>query len=150
MRIFIACSYPASSSSQPFLPGSYDLLDGLRQGLGDIPLRVMRFHLAQIAVITDMVSDPVLIDIGICLLSAGEGRRDIECLQYGTGVPLAAPQVVYLASAGVPVEFKNKSGDVLGMDVVPHLFSFIPEDPVFSPLQIAFDEITEKAVQFDP
>ena len=97
-----------------------------------------------------MIPDPVLVDVGVDLLPAGELFRGGKRFEDRGAVGLAAAQIVDLAGPGRGHEGGDEPGDVEGVDIVADLLSFIAEDPVFFPFQVAFDQVAEKAVQLDP
>jgi hypothetical protein len=107
------------------------------------------FHLAQVAVVADVVTDAVLINVDILLSLAGEALGDLEGLENGAAVLLASTEVVDLGDAGCLDEGRHEAGDVEGVDVVPDLFPLIAEDAVFLALEIALHEVAEEAVELD-
>src|SRR5215510_16309923 len=66
------------------------------QRLGNAPGWVMRFHLAQVAVVTNVVADAVLIHITPLHGVSRDMRRHLEGFQNRTGIILPATQIVYL------------------------------------------------------
>jgi hypothetical protein len=59
-------------------------------------------HFPQVGVIADVVAGAVLVDVGEDLRLAGEFLRDLEGLEDGRAVGLAAAEVVDLAGARAP------------------------------------------------
>ena len=59
-------------SLKPVTPGAHNLFEDLAQWAGDSPLREMTFYFSQIAVITDVVADPVLLQICVTLRDTGQ------------------------------------------------------------------------------
>ena len=57
-------------------------------------------HLAQIAVVADVVADAVLIDVAVALRDAGDGSDHLKSFQDRAGVAFAAAQVVDLGARG--------------------------------------------------
>src|SRR4029453_13313857 len=66
---------------QPLAPGGNDLLKDSRQAAGDPPLRIVRLHFPQIAVVTDVVTGARLVHVSVTLLFAGTMFRHHECFQ---------------------------------------------------------------------
>ncbi len=75
------------------------LPDGLLQRLGDVPLRIVGAHLAQVGVVTDVVAGAVLVDVGADLFFAGKFFGERERLEDRTRVGLAAAEIIDLARA---------------------------------------------------
>src|ERR1700730_8171009 len=76
--IKILTGFARSSRGEADLPGFDDLFGDLSQIFGDRPVRVVRRHLPQIAVVADVVADPVLVHVGIPLTAAAGrlGQRE--------------------------------------------------------------------------
>jgi hypothetical protein len=71
-----------------------DLFKCHLQILRDIPFRIMRFHLAQVRDITDMVPFTVLIDVFIHHLLSGDGTDQFECFKDRDGI-IPPPPILY-------------------------------------------------------
>src|ERR1041384_5150560 len=110
----------------------------------------MRLHFPQVAVITDMISNPILIGIRVLLLATTQALNEFKSFEDRAGILFATTEVVHFATARIQIEFIHKSRDVLRMDIVADLFAFVTEDGVLPPLKIALHEVTEKTVQLDP
>ena len=87
-----------ASSLLPVLPGVDDLLDGLGEADSDVPTWIVLTHLAEVAVVTDVIADSILVDIGILLRIAGERFSNLKGFQNGTTVAFAAANVVDLSA----------------------------------------------------
>ena len=72
----------------------------------------MGLHFTQVAVIADVVTNAVLIHIGIGLFLAAESLGDRKSLENGAGVRLASTQIVNLGHAGSCKEGGHKPGDI--------------------------------------
>jgi len=131
------------------LPRLDDLADGFLEGLGDIPFRIVSAHFPQIGVIADVIAGAVLVDVGMHLRLTREFFHDLEGFENGGAVRLAAAEIVDFASARRFDEGGHEARDVEGMDVVAYLFSFVAEDAVFLPLEIAFHEVGEEAMELN-
>ena len=70
-----------ASTLRAVAPGGDDLTDGVVEGLGDVPLRVVGAHLGQVAVIADVVAGARLIDVGVDLGAAGVLFGDLKGLK---------------------------------------------------------------------
>ena len=75
------------------------------EGLGDVPVGIVRLHLAQVAVVADVVADAVLVDVAysICLRPVNCSTI-CECFEDGAGILLAAAEVVDFAATRVCAE----------------------------------------------
>lgn len=131
------------------LPGANDFFEDGFEGACNIPIGVMRFHFTEVAVVADMISDAVLVDIGISLSFAGEFFNHGEGLQDRACVLFAAADVVNLPTARSGSEANDEAGDVFGVNIVAHLLTFIAENLVFTTLNVAADQITQEAVELD-
>src|SRR3954468_11648062 len=63
---------------QALTPGADDFLEDLTQGAGDSPVWEMVLYFPQIAVVTNMVADPVLFHIGVALWDPGKLLNESE------------------------------------------------------------------------
>jgi hypothetical protein len=61
-----------SQLTTSYLPRFDDLLNRVFQTDGDIPVRVMLTHFAEVAVVANMVTDAVLIHVGVNLFPASK------------------------------------------------------------------------------
>src|SRR4051812_27135635 len=96
-----------------------------------------------------MISGARLLEIRVTLRLVGKFFGDLESFQNRARIGLAAPEVVNLARPRRADERRHEARDVQGMNVVAHLFSFVPENLVFPPFEIAFHEVAQKAVELD-
>src|SRR5262245_50592961 len=102
----------------------------------------MALHLAQVTVITDVIAGAWLVDVRVALRLAGVARYQRKRFKDRARVGLAAAYVVNLPGPRITEEFENESSDVLSMNVVPDLLSFVPVDSVLPFLQVARHEET--------
>jgi hypothetical protein len=73
----------------------------------------------------------------------------LEGFQDGDAVGAPAAKVVHLTDARLFGEGLNEARHVVGMDVIPHLLALIAVDFVQPLLDIALDQVAQKAVQLD-
>jgi len=106
----------------------------------------VRLHLAQIAVITDVIAVSILIYIRIPLTQSRNTSGEFEGLKDRTRILFAASEVVDLGASGIEIELIHKGSDVFGMDIISDLFSLVAVDFVFPTFDVAFDQVTKKAV----
>jgi hypothetical protein len=139
----------ARLAAQSALPGLDDLADGFVEADADIPCGVVGAHFPEVAVIANVVADATLGDVGVALFFAAEFFGQREGFQYRTGVGFAAADIIDLPNPRRGEELLDEAADVEGVDVVADLFAFVAEDFVFAPLEVAFDQVAEKAVQLD-
>src|ERR1035441_5319684 len=146
------CVYLCSSvvGSQSFAPGGDDLLEYLRQAACQPPLGVVRFYLAQVAVVTNMVSATRLVQIGMNLLFAGARQGHLKGFKDRAGVFFAPAQIIDLAGAGRLIELEHEARHICRMDIVADLFALIAINLVFAAFKIALHQVAEEAVQLDP
>src|SRR5437867_1427728 len=109
----------------------------------------MRLHLAQIAVVTDVVSDAVLIDVPPLHRPACNFFDYSERLQDRASILFAAAEIINFRCARLFPKLEYETGHVLGMNIVAELLTFVAEDLVLTSLEIAFGQITQKPVQFN-
>ena len=133
--------------SPALTPRFDDFLDGLFERLRNVPLGIMGSHFAQVGVITNVVAVAVLIHVGIGLRLACKSLRHFERLQDGTGVCLAAAEVIDLPYARCGHEFRHEPRHVQRVYVVPHLFAFVTVNLVFPVFEVALHEVGQKTVQ---
>src|SRR5438093_2232694 len=109
----------------------------------------MRLHFAQVAVIANVVSNAVLRRVRPLHRPPGDFFDASECFDDGTGVRLSSAKVINLPCTGGLPELENETGHILGMDVVANLLTLVAENLVVAALQIAFNQIAQKTMQFD-
>src|SRR5262245_34844959 len=102
----------------------------------------MRPHLPQIAVVTDVIPNSILLDVFVCLRRSGTSLRHLESFQYRTGIIFTSTQVVDFAAPGGGVEFVKKARYIFGVNVVAHLLTLVAVNLIFTPLKIALDQVT--------
>ena len=95
-------------------------------------------------VITDVVAGPVLVDIAVDLISAGERLDQLECLQHRTGVIFPASKIVNLTTARIIIKSLNETRNIERMNIVPHLLPLITINVIKPLFDIAFNQVTEK------
>ena len=91
MSNYLAIKLEWWTGLRPLLPRFHDLSDRFLEALGDIPAGVVGLHLAEVAVVADVVADAVLIHVGVLLFLAGEFLSDSKGLKDGAGVILPSP-----------------------------------------------------------
>ena len=106
-------------------------------------------HLAQVAVVADVVADAVLVRVDALLALAGQLLDRGKGFQDGAGVALPAAEVVHLCRAGRLGELVDEGSDVLRVDVIAHLLALVAEDLILAALHVAFDEVAQEAVELD-
>src|SRR6516165_6279909 len=104
-------------------------------------------HFAEIAVVTNVIPDPILIYVTPFHRAVGDLRHSLESLENGTGVLFAAAEVVNFRDTGRLVELEHEARHIFGMNVVAHLLAFVAVHTIFAAFQVAFDEKTQKSMQ---
>ena len=97
-----------------------------------------------------MVSFPVLIEIFVRHFDSGYFLNQSEGLKNRNRILAAAPNILNFSPARLLNELMHELHNIIGMNVVPHLFAAVAKDSVFSAFEIASDEVTEEPVEFDP
>ncbi len=82
------------------MPRFHDFLDDITQGSSDSPTRIVGLHLSEVAVIADMIADPILLDVGVLLWLARELLNHGEGFENRAGIRFAAANVINLSAAG--------------------------------------------------
>src|SRR5262245_54445114 len=128
----------------------HDFRHDLRQSPRDGPSGIVSFHLAKIAVVTDVIADPALLNVCETLSAPTHTFRQFNGLENRTRILLAAAEIVDLGTPRTLIESMHEGRDVFGMDVVAHLLSTVPVDSVLLIVHVALDQVAEEAVQLDP
>src|ERR1700730_6799079 len=131
-------------------PGLVDLYKRSPQIFRDIPTRIVRFHSRKIGDVTNVIPFPILIDVLIRHLDPGNFFNKSESLKDRNGIVASAADVIDRPKTRALNELMHELGNVIGMNVIPHLLPAVPENPISSPLQIASNQVAEKPVEFDP
>ena len=113
----------------------------------NVPTWIVRSHLPQITVVTYVVAYPIFVHIHVLLSLASKSLRDLERFQNRTTVRFPSSQIVDFGASRCFNECRHELGDVLSVNIVPNLFASIAENAILTTLEIAFDEIAQKAVQ---
>lgn len=95
-----------------------------------------------------MVPDTVLGAIGIAQFETG-GAEKIDRFQNRQTVSPPSSQIVDLSTPGLPVKLQEQPRDVPAVDLVPNLFSLVPEDGVGPRGNRAKNHVSQIAVQLD-
>src|SRR6266545_7952794 len=66
----MASSPTLTSRREPLPPGRHDFFHYVRQAARDVPIRIMRFHFRQVAVVADVIAAASLFDVGMPLFHA--------------------------------------------------------------------------------
>ena len=122
---------------------SEDVLDGVLV----FPVRVVALEFADVADIPDVVADAVFFEVGEVELFACESLADADGLEHGAVRVAAAADVIDFSNAGTFIELDEGGDEVVGVDVITDLFSFIAKDAVLAAFDDALDEVGEEAVE---
>jgi hypothetical protein len=87
-------------SSAAKLVRFYNLFNGVAQGMMQREGRVVRFDFCQVAVVANMISDPVVFQILVLLRSPRMSFANLECLQNGATIVLAPAQIINFTRTG--------------------------------------------------
>ncbi|MGB8466316.1 MAG: hypothetical protein WCE49_15320, partial [Terrimicrobiaceae bacterium] len=110
----------------------------------------MRPYLPQITVVTYVVAYAVVIPVDPALFPARQFFDSRKSLNDAAGILLSTSDIVNLSRARCFEKGMDKASNIFRMDVVADLFALVAEDFVFATLEVAFDEVTEEAMQFYP
>ena len=106
----------------------------------------MCLDLSKIAVVADVVTDAILINIRVVLRFAGQRFHRRERLQNGARVVIPSPHVVDFAGSRRFTKCQDQVRNVLGMNVVANLLSFVSKNLILTLLEIAAHEIAQETV----
>lgn len=109
----------------------------------------MSFHLPQITVIADMISDAIRLDISPHLLLSGRQFSHGERLKDRARIVSSAAQIVDLTRTRIPGKGQHEPGDIFRVNVIADLFTLVAENLVFLVGEIAADQVTQESMQFD-
>jgi len=107
-------------------------------------------HFGEIGNVADVIPFPVFVDVGGEHLLARQFFDSDKGFQDGATVSSASAEIVDLARPGFFKKCGDKAGHIERVDVVPDLLTLVSVHIVGLALEIAFHEIGEKAVEFDP
>src|SRR2546426_6781613 len=102
----------------------------------------------QIGNITDMVTDPILIIVGVVQLES-HVLQYLDRFEDGDAVLPASPEVIDLPTARRTAEVQKQLHHIAGMDLVAHLLALVAKDRIRPPGDSAHDNIGEIPVQLD-
>ena len=123
-----------------------DVIEALRQ----IPRRIVGAHFGEIRNVADMIPFPVFVDISGEHFLAREFFDSGKGFQNGATVGAATAEIIDLRRARFLEKCSDKARYIQRVDVVPNLLALVPVHVVGLALEIAFHEVGEKAVKFDP
>src|ERR1039458_3892640 len=106
-------------------------------------------YFAQVTVIANVVPYPVFRTVRPFHRATSGCLAQRKGFQDGTRIGLSSAEVIHLRYTRSLPEFKHESRDVLGVDIIPHLLTFVTADAIRTTLDIASNEITQESVQFD-
>src|SRR5678815_3952529 len=107
----------------------------------------MLVYFSKVAVITDVVAGPVLVNIGVLLRLASNTLCNFKCLEYRAGILGSASEVINLCTTRGFIELVHECDHIGGVNVVPYLFSLIAINPVFPAFEIALHEIAQEPMK---
>src|SRR6185436_18532245 len=131
----------------PRAPGSHRFLEDVVERLGEVPGRIVRPHLREVRDVADVVALAVLVDVVVLHRLTGEVLHPLERLENGAGIGPAPAEVVDLPGARVLDERLDEPGDIVRVDVVPHLFAFVAEHVVAAAAEVHLDQVVQEPVQ---
>src|SRR5215813_2340534 len=94
IAILIVSESSGSGNGKTLPPTGGDFLKDHWQCFGDFPSRIVFLHFSQIAVVTDVIANPVLIDVPPVHLLAGNIRGHAESFENRAGVGFAAAKII--------------------------------------------------------
>jgi hypothetical protein len=129
--------------------GLKNVFEDVVKGFGDVPGGVVSLHFGEVADVADVVTLAILVDVFPAHGFAGKGGDFFEGFEDGDAIGAATADVVDLAAAGVFKEGVHEADDIQAVDVVADLLALVAEDIVLAFGEVAFDEVTEEAVELD-
>jgi len=104
------------------------------------------FHLAEIAVVTDMIAHPVLFQVDVLLFLAGEFFHRRKGFQYRTRVVFPTADVIDLTASRCVTESDYEISHILRVDVVTYLLALVSENLVLAFFDFSAYQIAQKAM----
>jgi hypothetical protein len=120
------------------------------EAFGQIPRRIVGAHFGEIGNVADMISFPVFIDVGGEHFLARKFFDSGKGLKNGAAVASASAEIIDLARARFFKKCGDKTGHIQRVDIVTDLLALVSVHVVGLALEIAFHEVGEKSVEFDP
>ncbi len=124
------------------MPSLHDFFKNIFERARDAPLRVVAFHFAQVAVITNVIADAVLFKVTALLRLASQFFDRRKGFPDGAGILFAAANVINLAGPGRLAEGQNEIGYVFGVNIIANLLPLVAEDFVLAAFDITAHKIT--------
>lgn len=109
----------------------------------------MRSYFSEIAVIANVVANPIFIDVAIRHPFASEAFRDGKSLQDGTAIRFATTQVINFGNTRRIDKGFHESRDIERVNIVPDLLTFVAKDTILVSLKIALDQVAQETVQLN-
>src|SRR5215471_14756560 len=106
----------------------------------------MASNLPQVAVITDVITNPALLHIGVDLLDSRYRFDHPKSLPNRTGIGLSATEIVHFAGSRAPAELQHQRCNIFRMDIVPDLLAFVAKYLILPAFDVAFNQVTEESV----
>ena len=127
-----------------FVNFTEDILDGILVA----PIRVVLLEFTNITDIPDVIADTVILEVGKIELVPGELLSDSDGLEHGAVRMAASPDVVDFAHTRVFVKVEKGGDEIVRVDVITDLLSFVSEDAVGAAFDDALHEVSQEAVKF--
>lgn len=103
----------------------------------------------EIGIITDVIANPIFVEVCVKLWPPREPFNDFERLQDGTTVGFASAKVVNLAGTRSANEGFDEPGNVVAVNVIADLLPLVAVDPIFAAFHVTLHQIAQKTVKLD-
>src|SRR5437867_3375183 len=113
----------------------------------DRPFRKVASKLAEIADVTDVVANSVLLHVVPAYMLAGKFLDELNALEHGSAVLPAAAQIVDFSRPGIPDEGLERGDHINAVNLIPHLFPFVTVYRIDIARNRDAHQIRKKAVQ---
>lgn len=135
---------------QAFPPTGHRLLENCRQRFGNVPVGIMAAALGQVRDIANVVPLARLLDVFPAHLPPRNGLDHRKRLEDRAGIAPPAAQVVHLSAPWRSHKYLDEPRHIMRVNVVPHLFALVAENPVRAAGQVHLHQVAQEAVQLDP
>src|SRR6516225_3132690 len=126
----------------------HELAEDAGQVILQLPADEMRPDLGQIGDITDVITYPMLVTVGV-VQRKPHVLQSLNRFEDGHAVLSASPEVIDLTTTGGAEEMQKQLHHVAGMDLVAHLLALVAEDRIRPAGDRAPNDIGEIPVQLD-
>ncbi len=129
--------------------GGDNFFEGGIEGFGERPTGIVGLEFAEVGNVADVIAFAIFVDVRPVEFFSGQLLDFGNSFEHGDAVFAATSHVVDLAGTGVGGEGLDGANDVVAVNIVANLFSFVAKDGIFESGYGGFHEVRKKAVKFD-